>query len=374
MPTSIILEDLRKIKALNVAFLRTAHYPNNPYTYLIADRLGLAVMEEIPVWWFDNDDAWLIQNIARNIHTQMFREMVFKDYNRPSVFVWSTCNECLVVTGRETFIRNVNNELNTFYPDGRFVSQSAAADRPGANDQSQQMCDVAGWTMYFGIFHGSTYYAGTKQFLKNAHATFPNKPILNTEYGIWSSVSEAQQVEVFDSTFAAFSEVTILDKNGKLNPNGFLMATTWWTAFDWYTSQQPTYYQRMGVYEMNRTTAKQVAAKMASVYGPYYRNSDLTSVESDGHKEIPGAFTLQQNYPNPFNPNTAISFQLSAVSSVALRVFDVLGREVAVLVNEELPAGTHTLRWDGSGLPSGVYFYQLKAGSFHATKKMVLMK
>jgi len=72
MPNSVILDDLRKIKAMNVALLRTAHYPNNPHTYLLCDRLGLAVMEEIPVWWFDTEDAWMLQNIARNIHTQMF--------------------------------------------------------------------------------------------------------------------------------------------------------------------------------------------------------------------------------------------------------------------------------------------------------------
>jgi beta-glucuronidase len=374
MPNSVILDDLRKIKALNVALLRTAHYPNNPHTYLLCDRLGLAVMEEIPVWWFDTDDAWLVQNIARNIHTQMFREMVFKDYNRPSVFVWSTCNECLVVTGRETFIRNVNNELKSQYPDGRFVSQSAAADRPGANDASQLACDVAGWTMYFGIFHGGTYYGGTKQFLRNAHAANPNKPVLNTEFGIWSSVSENQQVEVFDSTFAAFSEVTVLDSNGKLNPNGFLMGTIWWTAFDWYTSQQPTYFQRMGVYEMDRSKAKLAATRLASVYAPYYRNSDLTAVEEKTVNNTPTTFGLSQNYPNPFNPGTSIGYQLPVVSYVTLKVFDVLGREVATLAEGLRQPGLYTTRWNASGFPSGIYFYQLTTGEFRAIKRMALIK
>lgn len=374
MPNTVILDDLRKIKALNVAFLRTAHYPNNPHTYLLCDRLGLAVMEEIPVWWFDNDDAWLIQNIARNIHTQMFREMVFKDYNRPSVFVWSTCNECLVVTGRETFIRNVNNEVKSLYPDGRFVSQSAAADRPGANDASEQACDVAGWTMYFGIFHGGTYYGGTKQFLRNAHAALPNMPVLNTEFGIWSSVSENQQVEVFDSTFAAFSEVTILDRNGRLNSNGFVMGTTWWTAFDWYTSQQPTSYQRMGVYEMNRTKAKLVATRLANAYAPYYKNSDLTGIDEEFTRSVPCNYVLSQNFPNPFNPSTVISYQLSVISTVSLKVFDVLGREVAMIVHEFQQPGTHTARWDASGHSSGIYFYELTAGEFRSMKKMVFIK
>ncbi|OGU25418.1 MAG: hypothetical protein A2X66_05470 [Ignavibacteria bacterium GWA2_54_16] len=384
MPNSVILDDLRKIKALNVALLRTAHYPNNPHTYLLCDRLGLAVMEEIPVWWFDTEDAWMLQNIARNIHTQMFREMVFKDFNRPSVFVWSTCNECLVVPGRETFIRNVNNELKNQYPDGRFVSQSAAADRPGANDASQTACDVAGWTMYFGIFHGSTYYGGTRQFLRNAHTALPNKPVLNTEFGIWSSVSEAQQVEVFDSTFAAFAEVTVVDGNGKLNPNGFVMGSTWWTAFDWYTSQQPTGYQRMGVFEMNRTKAKLVSSRLSSVYAPYYRSTDLTGVEQQLSVGTPAVFRLFQNYPNPFsagggsafggNPRTAISYQLSAISLVKLKVYDVLGREVAALVNREMPAGTHAITWEAIDLPTGTYIYRLTAGDRTESRKLLLMK
>jgi hypothetical protein len=90
--------------------------------------------------------------------------------------------------------------------------------------------------------------------------------------------------------------------------------------------------------------------------------------------ERPMNFWLSQNYPNPFNPETAISFQLSANSSVALRVFDVLGREVAVLVNEEKPAGVYRVAWDAASLPSGVYFYRLKAGSFVETKKMLLLR
>ncbi len=88
----------------------------------------------------------------------------------------------------------------------------------------------------------------------------------------------------------------------------------------------------------------------------------------------PRQFVLNQNYPNPFNPTTAISFQLSTDSRVRLTVFDLLGREVTTLVNEELPVGTHKAVWDASSTPSGVYLYQLTAGSFVQTRKMVLLK
>lgn len=106
----------------------------------------------------------------------------------------------------------------------------------------------------------------------------------------------------------------------------------------------------------------------------------VTDVEDENSVNIPKEFSLSQNYPNPFNPETAISYQLSAFSFVSLKVFDVLGREVATLVNEEKPAGTYTINFNAEGLSSGVYFYRLqvytpeRAGSFVQTKKLVFMK
>ncbi|MFH1196954.1 MAG: polysaccharide deacetylase family protein [bacterium] len=88
----------------------------------------------------------------------------------------------------------------------------------------------------------------------------------------------------------------------------------------------------------------------------------------------PASFALEQNYPNPFNPSTVISYQLSVFSKVQLEVYDLLGREVATLVNEYKPAGTYEIEFDGSKLISGVYFYQLCAGDIIATRKLMLMK
>ena len=94
----------------------------------------------------------------------------------------------------------------------------------------------------------------------------------------------------------------------------------------------------------------------------------------DASKEIPAQFTLEQNYPNPFNPNTTIKYQIPEPSSVTLKVFDVLGNEVAILVNEEKQPRSYEVEFDGSNLPTGIYFYQLTAGDYRETKKMVLMK
>jgi len=98
----------------------------------------------------------------------------------------------------------------------------------------------------------------------------------------------------------------------------------------------------------------------------------LESVESEIAQ--PRAFVLSQNYPNPFNPTTVISYQLPVISNVDLRVFDLLGREVAVLVNEEKPPGSYTVTWNAGGMASGVYLYKIQAERFIETKKLLLLK
>jgi Secretion system C-terminal sorting domain/The GLUG motif len=106
---------------------------------------------------------------------------------------------------------------------------------------------------------------------------------------------------------------------------------------------------------------------------PYLASGIATSVK--GVTGVtPKTFTLLQNYPNPFNPSTQISYQVPSNSRVSLKVFDLLGREVAALVNEVKPAGTYTATFNADKIPSGVYFYQLSAGNFLQTKKILLMK
>ena len=103
------------------------------------------------------------------------------------------------------------------------------------------------------------------------------------------------------------------------------------------------------------------------------------SKEMNGMTQVPGQFRVGPNYPNPFNPSTTISYQLTAVSFVSLKVYDPLGREVATLVNEMKEPGSYEVVWDGTNqsgasVTSGVYFYRLTAGPFSQMRKMILMK
>jgi hypothetical protein len=90
---------------------------------------------------------------------------------------------------------------------------------------------------------------------------------------------------------------------------------------------------------------------------------------SGNNNNIPGEYRLEQNYPNPFNPSTKISFSLPKGGDVKLLVFDVLGREVTVLVNGFRTVGTHSVDFDASSLSSGVYLYKIQAGDFTETRK-----
>jgi hypothetical protein len=106
----------------------------------------------------------------------------------------------------------------------------------------------------------------------------------------------------------------------------------------------------------------------------WYENQGTVWVESNDLLGIPTKYQLYQNYPNPFNPNTMIKYSVPQISKVTVKVFDILGNEIETLVNKEKPAGTYEITWYTEGLPSGVYFYRLQAGSFVETKKMVLLR
>jgi hypothetical protein len=112
--------------------------------------------------------------------------------------------------------------------------------------------------------------------------------------------------------------------------------------------------------------------------GVIYGDTTTVGVE-DEQNPIPTEFKLEQNYPNPFNPSTKIKYYIPSVGtrdrvSVQIIVYDVLGNEISTLVNEEKPAGEYEIAFDGTGIPSGIYFYQLRASNLVQTKKMILLK
>jgi subtilisin family serine protease len=104
--------------------------------------------------------------------------------------------------------------------------------------------------------------------------------------------------------------------------------------------------------------------------------SGVSAVGDDGGAagDVPATYSLDQNYPNPFNPATTIRFAVPMATHAVLKIYDILGQEVATLVDDRIEAGTHTVQWSPVGLASGVYLYRLEAGSYSAGKKLILLK
>jgi hypothetical protein len=110
------------------------------------------------------------------------------------------------------------------------------------------------------------------------------------------------------------------------------------------------------------------------IFSVWFKFTTIGTSNITGNSELPKEFRLYNNYPNPFNPTTKIKFDIPKSSYVKLIIYDVLGREITTLVNEKLNAGRYEVDWNGSGYPSGVYFYKLRTDEFTDVKKMVLLK
>ena len=192
---------------------------------------------------------------------------------------------------------------------------------------------------------------------------------------------------------------TILTSNGGANweqrPNGsktwmriFLTETgkAWAIGFDgtishsddwgfnWQTQESGVNDLLWGIHFINDNEGW-VVGQISSQYGVILHTTTGGLVtEIDEELFTPVEYSLSQNYPNPFNPSTKFQYSIPQSTKVQIKIFDMLGNEIETLINEEKSVGTYELNWNAIGLPSGVYFYQLKAGNFIETKKMILIK
>ncbi len=149
-------------------------------------------------------------------------------------------------------------------------------------------------------------------------------------------------------------------------------------------TQPGAIFRPVTIYDLDRDGEKDILLPMDKYIAPnrvhfsYILKQNKPNSVKDENVIEPESFDISQNYPNPFNPITTINYQIPELSFVTLKVYDVLGNEIAILVNKEKPAGSYEVEFStgliNQTLPSGIYFYQLRAGNFVETKKMVLMK
>ena len=126
---------------------------------------------------------------------------------------------------------------------------------------------------------------------------------------------------------------------------------------------ETTYYYRVRAYNSQGESANSNVITVNTITGILERTN-----------EIPTKYVLYQNYPNPFNPTTKIQFAVPKTSTVRLNVYNILGQQVAELVNQELSQGVYSINFDATKLNNGIYFYVLQTGDFSQTKKMILLK
>jgi photosystem II stability/assembly factor-like uncharacterized protein len=165
-----------------------------------------------------------------------------------------------------------------------------------------------------------------------------------------------------------------LDSGAVVGDNGTILLTTnggeSWYIEPSFESPSTRHFTAIAVTNINHGTFVALSDTM------FYVSIDpltITGVEN-AWPGVPSNYSLGQNYPNPFNPTTTITFAIPSKSFVSLKAFDTLGREVATLRSEELPAGAYQHQWNAEGLTSGIYFYRLQTESFMETKKLVLLR
>jgi hypothetical protein len=155
------------------------------------------------------------------------------------------------------------------------------------------------------------------------------------------------------------------DKRNIVNSGPFIMNSG--------DTQQITYVYSVGRGSSNQQSILAAAEILERANQKYFDCFYLIGINPSG-SIIPVDYSLLQNYPNPFNPVTNFRFDIPVKGFVNIVIYDAIGREVDVLVNDEMPAGSYKVDWNAASYPSGVYFYRLSSGEFSETKKMVLVK
>ncbi len=165
------------------------------------------------------------------------------------------------------------------------------------------------------------------------------------------------------------------------NGKGYAVGSTRYTNYDWLaeTTDQGNTWSR--VYGSPLVRIRNVSATTRYVYAVGSSSNNIGTVvryepiiSSMELNSMPVGYTLSQNYPNPFNPTTTISFSISTTAKITLSIFDVNGRKLETLINEQRSPGNYEVEFDGSNFSSGTYFYRITAGEFKETKRMVLIK
>jgi beta-galactosidase len=268
-----VMHSLDNARAVNLTLIRADHHPPNPWLPLLADRLGFALWEEIPLYHYTPETFDIA--LRRGIAQQMLTEMVLRDMNHPSVLFHGFANESTGQSGRVQAMQTLR-DLDRRLDGTRLTGQAAYGF--DISDRSSGPLDVAGFTFYYGVFYGGSDVAGeTRQALASLHATYPKKPIVVLEFGRWadSPTGEVAQRAVFENTWGA------LDGERNTTSDGYLGFALWWSLEDYWTTQPGIQVERFGLFRPDGTR-RPVADAVATSFQPGAGAGDRGQIRSGG--------------------------------------------------------------------------------------------
>jgi beta-galactosidase/beta-glucuronidase len=238
--TQDIASLLHRVMAVHADLVRVDHHPPDQMFPVLADRLGVAVWEEIPLYHYTPQTFSIAMD--RGIAQQMLAEMDLRDFNRPSVIFHGFANESTGEYERTSMLNELRS-LDRRIDGTRLTGQAAYGIDP--SDTTSADLDVAGYTLYSGVLYGGRLSgAEIQSFLMQVHKTFPKKPILVLEFGHWAddAADEHQQVRVFNAYYSQLSA------DFGTQPNGFVGAAVWWSLDDYWTQRPGITIERFGLY------------------------------------------------------------------------------------------------------------------------------
>jgi hypothetical protein len=215
--------------------------------------------------------------------------------------------------------------------------------------------------------HGSTFGSfDNVGFFMNKTGDFDNDGSVE---GLQTEV-QGMVVKIMQTLITQIPTATKSTSTGYYLPTGFFGFPN--TSNTWTRNQLSAYWNAYSVYLDRSGGIHNPKYIVSALRGSMSALGIATAVENE--EAVPTTYTLYQNYPNPFNPTTNIKFALPSSGHVKLTIYDVTGREVTTLVNNELSAGTHNIEWRAKDMASGIYLYRIEAGSFVKVNKMLLVK
>jgi beta-galactosidase/beta-glucuronidase len=264
---------LRRVLAVHADLVRVDHHPPDQMFPVLADRLGVAVWEEIPLYHYTPQTFSIA--IDRGIPQQMLAEMDLRDFNRPSVMFHGFANESTGDAERSSTL-NTLRSLDRRIDGTRLTGQAAYGIDP--SDTTSADLDVAGYTLYSGVLYGGRLSgADIQSFLMQVHKTFPKKPILMLEFGHWAddAADQQQQVRVFNAYYAQLSA------DFDTQQNGFVGAAVWWSLDDYWTQRPGITIERFGLYRPDGTL-RPVGGVVTQAYGLTAPTAPPPAVRSRG--------------------------------------------------------------------------------------------